>query len=95
MTMQKGEMLWVDGCWYIVVEKSGEHYHCICDHANNIYSWKFEDAQHYATKEDINDSTYGQYREGMSEVFHHRSVPWEELYLTLAGKYDHRFKHWL
>jgi len=94
MKLRKGELLWVDGVWYIVIEKSGEHYHCICDHANNIHSWKFEDAQYYATKEDIIGTTYGRWREGMYEVFAKRPIPWEEIALALMGDYDQRFKHW-
>jgi len=69
---------------YIVVEVSDDCLHCICDNANNIYSW---DIVRLKEKNLIDPKDFDDYQDRYDQTM---CVVGE----VLSGQHDDRFKHW-
>lgn len=98
MKLEKGGIILVDGIWYVIVGiylKGGEiDIDCLCDHANNIHSWRVNDIEYVASLKEIYDLSYSR---GNDNFFNHvaaRSIPFEVIASVLSGHEDHRFGHW-
>lgn len=85
--LTKGSVLLVAGILYVLVEvraKGTEVYlYCICDHANNIFSWELREVDLIISAKDLSTTT-----------FIERPCPWDVVCEVLLGEHDNRFRHW-
>ena len=96
MKLTKGMLVEVEGIWYVVVEIRWNICKevilcCICDNANNIYSWDIDKIDGYLTLEEIGNLGYGEPERG---VLCDREIPYKVITEVLAGRHDGRFDHW-
>lgn len=99
MKIQKGMLISNDNCWYVVVEaviaKSGKaHFHCICDHANNIHSIEFEEVHTHLNLEEVTNLGWDDSRHELPNELKNRDIPYQVMLEVLNGEHDERFKHW-
>jgi len=97
MKLEKGMLVSLDGIWYVVVlvrydSVRGETIlYCICDNANNTYSWSVNKIDSYLTLKEIGNLGYGEPERG---VLCDREIPYDVITEVLAGRHDNRFDHW-
>jgi len=94
MKVEKGGIALVSGIWYIIVNihcnknnKEGS-FDCICDHANNIHHWKFDDVEYFASLKEINNYNYGLASDKFNKLVRNRSIPYQVIAEVLSGNWD-------
>lgn len=94
MRLEKGGLLWDGMMFYVIVHV---RFHdgvltvdCVCDNANNIYSWQPKSMEAIFDRTTINDWEYGHGTLDKPD----REVPYEVMWAAMAGKHDDRFDHW-
>lgn len=101
--LSKGSIIFVDNWWFVVVEQDENDLYCICDNANNIYSFKLEEPKFVATaKQAMTMRGWGyaihdadeEFNDKLIELNSKRSIPAEVIAEVLAGCHDNRFDHW-
>lgn len=99
MKLEKGMLISNGLWWFILVEvwyssnQKETHLHCICDNANNIYSFKPEEIEHYLSLKEIYDVGYG-IKKDLPEHLSNRKIPYNVITEVLSGGEDDRFSHW-
>lgn len=103
-TIIKGTIIWpkYESWWYIVVEQVGNDLHCICDNANNIYSFTIDDIVHYYTPyQAMKRANWGnayleteEENDILNELVDKRDIPVDVIAEVLAGCHNDRFDHW-
>jgi len=59
VSLEKGMLISTDICWYVVVcigfnsDNKKEYIRCVCDNANNIYSFELEEIHSYLTLKEV------------------------------------------
>lgn len=96
MRLTKGSAVLVQGIWYVVIElmvtkQGGVTLNCICDHANNIHNFSFENVTYSLTPY---ESVQGNFSYEVSVEISKRPLPFEVMVEALIGYHDHRFGHW-
>lgn len=100
MKIEKGMIISADTCWYVVVEQlfrkyNGKTYiHCICDNANNIYSFEPSEVHSYMTLKEVGNLGFSRPDREMPEHLKNREIPYDVIVEVLSGKHDNRFSHW-
>lgn len=95
MNISKGTIIFVASCWYVVVEVHEGKLFCICDNANNIYSWNLADCDCIASaKEAISAANWGNGDDKLISALNERECPFEVIAEVLVGLHDDRFDHW-
>lgn len=90
--MKKGDLVSVWGWFLVVVEEVNGNIHCICDNANNIYSFKKEEVDYAFSLKDVVETEWcGHDSEDLCKLIKSRSIPWSVMVEVLSGKHDHRF----
>jgi hypothetical protein len=92
----KGSVLFVRGWWYVFVKRINDYYCCICDNANNIYSFPEDQIEFSATAHDAIKAQNWGFCDDDSLMDHirERTVPIDVIAEVLAGCHDNRFDHW-
>lgn len=101
--LSRGCIAMVDGIWYIVVdvvvESDGKiSVDCICDHANNRFTWEAETLDVVASPEQVlaYKNQYGWTPEYLELAFKYRDIPygimWEVQNGDKDGFYDDEFE---
>jgi hypothetical protein len=97
MRLEKGMLISVDSCWYVVVHvffKDGRTYlYCICDHANNIYAWEVEHVHTHLSRNEIANLGYSWPDRDLGNL-KDRDIPYDVIAEVLLGREDDRFDHW-
>ncbi len=100
----KGSLLYLpDTCFYVAVKEFKGSIFCVCDHANNIYSW--EEVQVILTPDDACDLSSGsryhteeRIGEKLTQKLYsliQKRKPWEVMVEVMCGQHDDRFDHWI
>lgn len=96
--LEKGSCIFYQDLWYVLVEAITDGtqvwLHCICDNANNIYSWVPDKDMIFLTpKESLQLSNYRWLpdRYDDAEHLHQREIPVEVIAEVLSGLHDDRF----
>jgi hypothetical protein len=96
-TFQKGDVILVGVTFYVVIGTRGEYIDCICDSANNRYSWEKADIRvHITALQAVEAATYGtpsEINEDDSKMLHStdREIPVLVIAQALVGLHDGRF----
>ena len=100
MKLEKG-MLITPGSieWYVVFEvvfyKNKTYLHCICDHANNIYSFEPNDIIAYLSIDEITNFNYDGFpNRKFSNDQYKRDIPYDVIHEAILGTQKNRFSHW-
>lgn len=97
--LEKGGLILVSGIWHVIVairlnKDKKLSIDCICDHANNIYSWEAKDIDLSLTLKEIAKLAYNQPNEKVSEAVRKRDIPYDVIVEVISGREDCRFDHW-
>ena len=94
MRIQKGMIISTDNFWYVVVntkwdaEKKELLFECICDNANNRYSFSAPEVHAYMTLEEIGQNDWVKPER---KLLKDRKIPHDVIVEVLSGKHDDRF----
>lgn len=102
MKLQKGMIVSPGSIeWYIVseitfdVKTKKTNLYCICDCANNIYSWEADSVQHYLSTQEIARFGWDSWpKREFPKHLKERGIPHDVISETLLGKHSDRFDHW-
>lgn len=96
--IEKGGLVFESGGWYIIVEivytNDKVYIHCICDNANNVYSFEPSKVDYIACKDEILADSFGRASDKFRELKMEREIPYQKLYEILSGDQDNRFGNW-
>ncbi len=82
--------------WYVIVnvvynqDKNEVNLQCICDHANNTFTWSTKDCEHIFSPKQITDISWG-ISNGLAELAKEREIPYEIIQEVMSGRHDDRF----
>lgn len=98
MKLEKG-MLVSNGLWWFVVievycrkDTNKTYIGCVCDNANNIYSFEPQEIEYYLPLKAIARWGYGK-PNNIPENLRDREIPFDVISEVLAGGEDDRFEH--
>ena len=98
MRIEKGMLVSTDYIWYVVVEIINYNgkgmVRCICDNANNIYTWDFDQITHHLSLKEIGShgwANFNETKERLSKDLRERPIPFEVIVEVLSGKHDDRW----
>ena len=97
MKLEKGMIVSADNWWYVVVEvvfdtsSKKTLLHCICDNANNTYTWTPESIHSYMSLEEIRNLGYGRPEREFPSYLKERRIPYDVITEVLLGREDDRF----
>lgn len=102
---KKGTVIGWDWFFVVVEVTYDGQLNCICDNANNIYSYSINevltgtDPHEWVVIQPEETSMFENYDlpEGFREEFKHlveRGLPYEVMVEVMSGQHDKRFKHW-
>jgi len=101
--LKKGTVIGWDW-WFVVIEVTvSGHVHCICDNANNIYSFESkeilddEDPHEWLLIQPEEFDEISSLFVDLDNKYHHlleRDLPFHVVVEALSGEHDERFKHW-
>lgn len=100
MKLEKGMIVSADTCWYVVVEvvfdamSKKTLLHCICDNANNTYTWTPESIHSYMSLEEIRNLGYVRPEREFPSYLKERTIPYDVITEVLLGREDNRFDHY-
>lgn len=89
MKLEKGMLITVDHIWYVAIsfnydiETRVGIVWCVCDNANNIYTWDLGRVTHYMTLKDVAE-------EKRSPI--DREIPHDVIVEVLSGRHDGRVR---
>lgn len=89
--MSKGTCLLVGNEWYVAVHEIDGGYACICDHANNTFLWKKEDARIIASAKDLILADGWRNNDDLMKHLEERPCPYRVIAEVLSGVHDDRF----
>lgn len=92
---EKGSCVFIDGWWFVVVYDDGHHIRCICDNANNSYTWNHNDVIFSLnTKESVLLGSGGVYNGYLpKQQIPDRKIPVDVIAEVLVGLHDHRWEN--
>ncbi len=94
--MNKGDIIFVGGIWYIVTKDNGKYISCICDHANNIHGWEHQSVDLKLTaREAMRFHGWREYPDHLDEekvmkITDERAIPVTVIAEVLSGCHDDR-----
>ena len=95
MKLEKGMLVSSDHWWYVVVnvvfEKGKIWLQCICDNANNTYSFEPHEVKNYLTLKEISHLGYNWPDREFTNDTRFRAIPYEVITEILLGREDTRF----
>jgi len=95
MILEKGMIISTDNWWYVVVNvfyEDGKTYlNCICDNANNVYTWDASAVHTYMTLKEIANKPWDGFDRIISDDLRNRPIPYMVIVEVLAGRHDKRF----
>lgn len=102
--LEKGMLLGHDAWWYVLVkavfENGKTHLYCICDNANNIYSFTPDVVDTFLTPNEVGNANWSWPEDFNDEeddkvaTYRARSIPYDVVAEVLIGRHDDRFNHW-
>ena len=96
--LEKGMVAYHCGIFHVVVEVmltgDGVELFCICDHANNIFSFNVSDFADRANSRLIERTDITALEATGAAADLGREIPWDVIGEVLLGRHDHRFDHW-
>lgn len=96
MILEKGMLLSVaSGEWYIFISaqvtKDLVYLNCICDHANNVFSFEPDEIVDYLSLREISDIEWAGLPGRIRKIMQKRPIPHDVIVEALAGRHDRRF----
>lgn len=95
--LEKGMLIAVQGIWHVVTEIMFDKetkktwLNCICDNANNRYSWETTEIDFFLSCKDIADFGYVGWPEEIPEELRERKIPHDVVTEVLLGRENDRF----
>jgi len=101
MKLEKGMLISIGDWWYVLVEVMVKYekvfLHCICDNANNIYSFEPHEIKAFMSLKEIGYYNW-EIPERLKQLIHShliaRGIPYDVITEVLTGQHDDRFSHW-
>lgn len=94
--LHKGACVSVDGWWYVVVHvivhERRTMVQCICDNANNIYTWDVRELTYVLSGERLRQALFGYLPDDIPDDLRTRGVPRDVIAETMIGMHDDRWE---
>lgn len=89
MVVEKGSLVYTIGWFFVVVKETRKGFNCICDNANNIYYWEYDQSV-------VIPLSFLKQRQDVKLLCENlkREIPWDVIQEVLDGEHNGRFNHW-
>lgn len=87
--LKPGSLIGCIGWWFVVVRVVGSSIFCVCDNANNSYSWVTEEVDCTLSLQEV--GRWGWEAKELPEPYASRPFPYDVIVEVLTGNHDDRW----
>jgi hypothetical protein len=95
--LERGSIVMVWGIWHVVIEVVLEEdgrvlLNCVCDHANNRFTFGVNEVDVLIDKRGLLAINYGNLRDDLQKAVNERPIPYDVICEVLCGSQDDHFE---